>query len=192
MCIWDEARLKVQTFMLLCTSRALMFLHWQKHQYSDMFLTLLGYRAYSREFSIQNGWQFSLQNLKLLINIHVSVFFFHKSTQWAQNCTDHQLKEKKITFIKIWIQFYSKLSALKIRKDEFSQQKLQNYVLRCYKAKIHIHLKASGLFFFCFHSYWINKQYPLRAIQHILILVDRHQHAEVWLIYLEGVQEGTC
>lgn len=122
--------------------QSLNFLTLAKHHYFDMFLTLLEYTAYSRQFSIQSSQQYSLQNLKLVINIHVSFFLFHKSTQEAQTCIEHQLKEKEFTFIQIWMKFYRKISTLKIRKYAFSQQKLQNYVFKYYDARICIHLKA--------------------------------------------------
>lgn len=66
---------------------------------------------------------------------------------------DYQLKEeRKITFIQTWMQYYGKISALNIRKDEFSQQQLQNNMFKCCNAKIHIPFKTYGLFFVCFHS----------------------------------------
>lgn len=90
---------KQHSSMLSCTSRGLMFLHWQKHCYFYMFLTLLGYTADSREFSVQTSRQYSLWNLKLLINTHVSFFFFHKTTQEAQKLYRSPIEGKNITFV---------------------------------------------------------------------------------------------
>ena len=54
-----------------------------------------------------------------LIETHIS-FFIHKYTQYGQNFIHHNLKEK-IIFIKSCDHCYSKISALKFRK-EFSKQ----------------------------------------------------------------------